>query len=232
MMPKLSAPNGAGDRPARRSLSVFGEIMNNLYLRSCMVLACAVGLAACGGGAGNLALSGNVIGLTKGGLVLQNGSDSLTISPTTGGTAQVFTFPTLLASDQAFEVKVGTQPQGAACTVTNGKGSTGSFNITSVLVTCITNSYNLGGHITGTLDVNGLILANGKETKAIPAGTTKFNMTVTSPSGAVVSGKVDDGAAYGITVFQQPVGRTCTVINGTGLMGSGDMDDAFTVDCH
>ncbi len=209
--------------------------MKKLSLRSCVVLACALALAACGAGSSNLILGGTIIGLTKDGLVLTNGTKSTL--PVTANTT-TFSFTELLHSDEGFEVKVATQPTGAKCTVSNGKGSTGSFNITSVIVTCVTDTYNLGGTITGTLDVNGLVLANGIETKAIKAGAKTFTMSAQNDDGTPkvnsdgsVSGKVADGAPYGITVYQQPLPRFCTVINGVGKMGSSDKNDVI-INCN
>ncbi len=209
--------------------------MKILTLRSCVVLACAFALASCGGGSSNLLLGGSVIGLTKTGLTVQNGSGTpLEIA----AGASTFGFPQLLASDETFEVKIATQPKGAKCTVSNGKGSTGSFNITSVLITCITDTYNLGGTITGTLDVNGLVLANGIEIKAIKAGAKAFTMSAQKDDGSPlvnsdgsVSGKVADGAPYGITIYQQPLPRFCTVTNGVGVMGSADVNNVI-VNCN
>ncbi len=209
--------------------------MKNLTLRSCVVVACAFALASCGGGSSNLLLGGSIVGLTKTGLTLQNGNGTPLVIEANQG---AFSFPQLLASDEAFEVKIATQPTGAKCTVSNGKGSTGSFNITSVLVTCVTDTSNLGGTITGTLDTNGLVLANGKETKAIKAGAKTFTMSAQKDDGTplvnadgTVTGKVDDGAPYGITIYQQPTPRSCTVINGVGRMGSSDKNDVI-VNCN
>lgn len=209
--------------------------MKNLTLRSCVALACAFALASCGGGSSNLQLSGNVYGLAKSGLKLQNGNGPvLDVAAFQTG----FAFPELLRSDEAFEVKVAAQPTGANCKVSNGKGTTGSFNINTVLVLCTTDTYNLGGTITGTLDTNGLILANGKETKVVKAGAKTFTMSAQKDDGTplvnadgTVTGKVDDGAPYGITVFQQPSPRFCTVINGVGRMGSSDKNDVI-VNCN
>lgn len=191
--------------------------MNSLNLRSSIALACALSVAGCGGGGGNLGLGGSVSGLTKPGLVLQNGADTKAIDA--GATS--FFFDRLLANDESFDVTVKTQPTAAVCTVTNGKGNTGAFTVTSVIVSCITNSYELGGDISG-LDAaaTGLVLNNGPERKTIPAGATSFTMNVTATDGTYVSGKVADGAPYGVTVLTQPQGKTCTVSNGSGTMGS------------
>lgn len=190
--------------------------MKSLYLRSGLVLACALGLAACGGGNENLLLGGYVFGLTKEGLVLQNnGGSPLTIAA--GATS--FTFPERIGSDSNFDVTIKTQPASAKCEVVNGKGKSGAYSITSVEIHCATFSYDLGGTISG-LDSAGLVLINGSARQTIPAGATSFTMTKYKADGSYDTGRVADGAPYGITVFQQPAGRTCTVANGTGTMGN------------
>lgn len=191
--------------------------MKSLYLRSSVALACALSLASCGGGDDNLLLGGYVYGLLKEGLVVQNnGGPDLAIP----AGASSFTFPQLISSDSDFEVKVKTLPPSTTCNVINGKGKSGAYSVTSVEIHCITTSYDLGGTITG-LDAANLILINGSQQQVIPAGATSFTMTKFKEDGKTPdSGQVPDGQPYGITILQQPVGRTCTVTNGTGKMGS------------
>jgi hypothetical protein len=235
MMAKSAKAAASTPRLTGPSPSFLEKYMKILTLRTCVALACAFALASCGGGSNTLFLGGSIIGLTKPGLTLQNGSGTpLAIE---ANQAQ-FSFPQLLKSDEAFEVKIATQPTGAKCSVSNGKGTTGSFDISSVLVTCITDTYNLGGTITGTLDVNGLVLANGIETKAIKAGAKTFTMSAQKDDGTplvnangFVSGKVADGAPYGITIYQQPLPRFCTVSNGVGTMPSSDLN-TVVINCN
>lgn len=193
--------------------------MKSLTLRASVALACALSLAACGGDDGNLLLGGNIVGLTKSGLVLQNnGGAALTVA---AGQTQ-FSFPDLIGNDEAYDVTVKTAPAGAVCTVKDGKGTSGAFNVISVLVHCITNSYDLGGTVSG-LDVNGLVLVNGAERQEVKAGATSFvfNTPRLLPNGVdSANGKVFDGSPYGVTVLTQPAGRTCSVTNGVGIMGS------------
>lgn len=191
--------------------------MKSLYLRSSVALACALGLASCGGGDDNLLLGGYVFGLLKDGLVVQNkGGPDLAIP----AGASTFTFPQLISSDSDFEVTIKTEPASTKCTVVNGKGKSGAYSVTSVEIRCTTTSYDLGGTISG-LDSEGLILINGSAQQKILAGATTFKMTTykagtTDPE----SGQVPDGQPYGITILEQPAGRICTVANGTGTMGS------------
>jgi hypothetical protein len=189
--------------------------MKILTLRSSVALACALSLAACGGGSGNLLLGGTVSGLTKTGLVLQNKTGPL-LPIAVGSTT--FAFVELLKSDEDFDVEIATQPPGALCKLANNKGKSGAYNVTSVAVTCTTNTYDLGGKISG-LDVDGLVLINGADRLAVAAKTTDFKLS-----------KIDDGAPYGVTVLTQPTGRTCSVQNGVGTMGSAAID-AIRVTC-
>jgi hypothetical protein len=80
-------------------------------------------------------VGGTVSGLS-GTVVLQdNGGDNLSV--TANGP---FTFATSLASGSAYSVTVGTNPSGQTCTVSNGSGTIGSANVTSVAVSCAASS--------------------------------------------------------------------------------------------
>lgn len=190
--------------------------MKSLYLRSSVAMTCALILVACGGGSENLLLGGKVYGLTKPGLVLQNnGKTPLAVPPGTGQ----FSFPGLIGTDEGYDVTIQSQPASAVCTMRHGKGTSGAYSVVSVEVYCITNSYELGGNISG-LDSTGLVLVNGSDRQEIPAGATTFTMNRTNADGSYASGKVADGAPYGVTILTQPAGRTCSVTNGVGTMGS------------
>ena len=196
--------------------------MKILTLRSSVALACALSLAGCGGGGGNLLLGGTITGLSKDGLVLQNnGGTPLAVA----AGSQVFSFPDLLSNDQDFNVTIQSAPASAVCTIANGKGKTGAFNVTSVVVTCITNSYALGGTISGLGDATGLVLVNGADRQEISPGATSFTMTRLKADGSYSSGKVGDGSPYGVTILTQPAGRTCTVLNGVGTMGAAPVNN-------
>jgi hypothetical protein len=194
--------------------------MNSLYLRSCVAIACALGLAACGGGGGTLVLGGSVVGLTKDGLTLQNNGGAALAVPVGSLT---FAFPDLIGVDTGFNITAN-NPPGAVCTVINGSGKSGTINPQNIVVSCITNTYDLGGSVSG-LDANGLTLVNGADRQTIAAGATSFSMTKFDPlTGTYASGRVPDGSPYGITVLTQPAGRTCSVANGIGTMGSAPIN--------
>src|SRR6185312_7141281 len=98
---------------------------------------------------------GTVSGLAAGdSLVLQdNGADNLTV---TGGT---FTFGAPLASGTSYGVTVLSQLGSTAqmCVVSGGTGTVGGADVTSVTINCTTNTYPIGGTVSG-LAGTGLVL--------------------------------------------------------------------------
>ena len=180
----------------------------------------ALALTACGGGNdGDLFLAGNIDGLTKPGLVLENKGNGDTLTVTSGSVR--FVFDKRLSNDESFDVQVKTQPTGAVCTTHFNSGRTGAFSIDSVQVRCITNSYKLGGNITG-LTGSGLVIINGADKLTVPAGATSFVMPT----------KVADGASYGLIIFNQPEGQQCTMTGAsTARMGSAETLDAVQIAC-
>ncbi len=154
---------------------------------------------------------GTISGLPSAGLVLANGSD--TVSPAAG--ALTFAFAAPVAEGGGYAVSVRTQPTGATCSVGSGTGTMGTSDIASVQVTCAANAYHLSGTIAG-LTASGLILANGTDTTSPPANVTTF----------AFAGTVAFGGSYSVTVQQQPAGLSCAVA-GTfpSTMGAGDVTD-------
>ncbi|WP_136418402.1 hypothetical protein [Herbaspirillum sp. ST 5-3] len=179
------------------------------YVRPLLVFALVSGLSACGGGSSssNVALSGSITGLTSGSLTLSDGYSTVAIATN----AASFTFPYRVNVGAAYNVTVQAQPADISCAVANGAGIAGSSDISNVQVTCAPN-HTLGGTITG-LTAGGLVLANGSDTVSPAANATTFAFPV----------KVGGGFAYGVTILTQPTGKTCTVQNGAGYMGTSDV---------
>jgi len=187
--------------------------MKSFYLRAGAALACALTLSACGGSDGNMLISGGFSGVTKAGLILtNNGGADLIVSPTNTGTGQ-FYFPELAESDDKYDVKVkgNNIPSNAAeCRVFNGTGRV-IYDVTNITVICTLKQHELKGTVSGLTGAN-LVLVNGDDRVAVPAGATSFSMS-----------KIAEDAPYGITVLTQPDNQTCTVANGTGTMGANDV---------
>ena len=127
----------------------------------------ALCMVGCGGGGGNsgspppppppYSIGGTVTGLTGTGLVLQtDAGDVLPVSA-----AGAFIFYNQIGSGAGYTVTVRTQPSSPAqnCVVTNGSGTVGTANVTSVAVACSTVAgYTVGGTVWGLVG-SGLTLA-------------------------------------------------------------------------
>ncbi len=170
-------------------------------------------LAACGGGGGSssgtavntaFSVGGTITGLTASGLVLtDNGSDSLAVS----SGASTFTFSTMLSSGATYSVAVATQPTGETCTVSSGSG-TATANVTSVSVACTTNTYTIGGTVSG-LNESGLVLQdNGGDNLSVPSGAGTFTFST----------RLAYGRPYDVTVSSQPATENCLVSSGSGTV--------------
>ena len=199
--------------------------MKSSILRAGVVaLACALGLSACGGGSGDLYLTGAVYNVTKDGLVLQNnGGDDLAVaSPYTS-----FQFSNRISTDDQFNITVKSVPSNVAkvtdCVVNNGKARANYYTIAQISVTCTIRQRALTANIVN-LTTSGLVIINGADRQTVAAGTTSVTMA-----------PVNEDGAYGVTVLQQPTGQTCSVSGGGNGKGSGTMgateDTTVTVTC-
>jgi 6-phosphogluconolactonase (cycloisomerase 2 family) len=191
------------------------------------LVACMGLLAACGGDGGSsqttaaagdsqasYSIVASVSGLAGSGLVLQNeggadiavsGNGSVTISQSArNGTSYAVTIKT----------QPGNPPQ--TCTVANSSGSVSGGNVTNITITCATNSYTLGGSVSG-LTGSGLIISDGVE-----------SITISSAGSFSFPTKLETGKNYAITIKTQPVStppQNCTLrdSSGAGTVGSADV---------
>ena len=175
-------------------------------LRAGLALACALSLSACGGGDGDLFLSGQARGVTQPGLVLtNNGGSDLAINQ-----SGPFSFPELVETDSRYFIEVKSVPPNVEkkedCVVSNPTGRA-VFNVNNILVECTIRRRELSGTITGLGAASGLVLVNGTDRVEVPANATTFRMA-----------PVSEESPYGVSVLQQPGGRNCTVENGSGRM--------------
>jgi hypothetical protein len=193
-------------------LSTVEFLMKSTILRSGIALACALGLAACGGGSGDLYLQGGVSGVTKDGLVLQNngGHDTAVVTPYTS-----FTFADRVSTDDLFNVTVKEKPSNVeSCVVNGGKAHANYYSIAQISVVCTIKVHRMVVSVTG-LKNSGLVLINGADRVAVPA-------TVSGSTTAEMA-QVYEDAPYGIAVLTQPAGQTCTVGGGDNGRGGGIM---------
>jgi hypothetical protein len=144
-----------------------------------------------------------------------NGSDATIVAGN-----QAFTFATPVAYDGGYSVTVGTQPTGQTCTVSGGSGTGVTANVTTVAVTCSTNTFTIGGSVSGLATGQQVTLFNnGADAKTV---TTNGNFTFTVP--------VAYNGSYSVTVSTQPTGQTCTVTSGSGTGVTADIT-GVAVDC-
>jgi hypothetical protein len=156
-------------------------------------------------------VGGAITGLTAAGLVLVNGTDTLSVPA--GATS--FTMPTAVAYGSSYTVTVAAQPTGLTCDVANGTGTMAADAVTDIAVTCIAQSPTVSGSVSGLGSATGLVLVNGIDTYSVPAGATSF--TFDAP--------VSPGSAYEVRVQSQPIGKTCSASNGPGTMPTHDVTD-------
>jgi hypothetical protein len=186
-------------------------------------------LNGCGGGAsgptgGNLpqtySIGGTIDGLSASGLSIAYGNQ--TVAPATG--AATFVFPTPMAAGTAYSVTVQSQPAGQTCLVTNGTGTVGSANVTTIQLSC--NANNLSGTASTGSPIAGsavvLVDSNDKQVTTKTDGTGQYALStvgLTAPFlvSVVASSASPNGYAAGTTFYSVSDQATPTVINITPL---------------
>lgn len=148
-------------------------------------------------------IGGTVAGLAGTGLVLQNNlADDLPISSN-----GAYEFATTVDDGLTYSVTVLSQPTspGQVCTIANASGTV-SANVTNVDVTCATNTFTIGGTVTGIPGGESLTLQNN-------GGD---NLVISADGGFVFATPIADGSTYTVTVLTNPASATCTISGGTG----------------
>jgi hypothetical protein len=162
------------------------------------------------------AIGGTVTGLLGSGLVLSNnGGDDLAVNADGS-----FQFSKKVASGGGFNVAVRTQPSNPtqACTVGSPSGTVGNSDVTTVVVSCSTSDFTVGGTV-DNLAGSGLVLQNnGGGDVRLDSGATSFTFAP-APS----------GTQYNVTVAAQPTGpaQACTVANPSGTLGGENVTNVL-----
>ena len=153
-------------------------------------------------------LGGSISGLS-GSLTLQNnGADDLSVS-----SASSFTMPTAVSYGDSYSLTVSSQPTGQTCVVSGGSGTVGSSGVSGVSISCTTNSYQVGGSVSGLSGTLKLQL-NSSET-----------VTITTNSSYQFTTGVTYGSTYSISVLSQPSAQSCTVSPSSGTMGTSSVSN-------
>jgi N-acetylneuraminic acid mutarotase len=153
-----------------------------------------------------------VSGLTASGMILQdNGGDNLTI-----GANGSFNFATPVPSGSPYAVTVLSNPTGQTCTVMSGSGVVTSSNVAGIPVSCVTNTYTIGGSVTG-LGSGSLVLEdNGGD-----------ELTVSANGSFTFATPIVMGGAYAATIETQPNGQNCSVTNASGNVSAANVTNVI-----
>ena len=149
-------------------------------------------------------VGGSVSGLSGSGLVLQlNGANDLSVSAN-----GKFNFPKAPVKGSAYSVTVKSSPSAPVkqtCTVGQGSGNIANTEINNIAVTCTTDSFAVGGTVSGLAGKgpgNKLILQlNGANDLAI-ASNGKFIFPDV---------RLPDGSDYSVSIKATPAKRRCTI---------------------
>ena len=138
-------------------------------------------------------------------------SEDLTIA----GDATEFTFVAKLAEGDTYTVSVKTQPQGHTCTVSPaGEQDMGEGDVTDVAVTCVADTYSVGGAVSGLAESEEITLT------LIPDSGTAEEEKVTGDNNPntddpfIFDTKLAKDDKYTITTTS-PDGKTCSVVPAT-----------------
>jgi len=166
-------------------------------------------------------VGGTVSGLVEGTqLILQNNEgDDLIITANDD-----FKFTTELLNKSTYDVNVLSQPTSPnqTCTVTGGIGTVSYENVTDISVTCILNTYSIGGRVFGLPENDHVVLLNNE--------ADKFN--IEANGFFTFATPLDDGSQYEVTIDTQPKrpNWTCELENAAGVLAGMDVTDVI-VDC-
>jgi hypothetical protein len=148
-----------------------------------------------------LTVGGSVSGLAGGELVLQlNGVNDLTVKAD-----GAFKFTKPLTKGSAYAVTVKTPPAlpvKQTCAVSQGSGNIAGTAVSNVAVVCTTNTYAVGGTVSG-LSGKGLVLElkGGSEVKIAKNGNFIFPDT-----------RLPDGSDYSVAIKATPVRQKCKIV--------------------
>jgi len=165
-------------------------------------------------------IGGTISGLAKPVTLQNSGGDDLIVAA--NGT---FAFSTPVPSGATYDVTVRTQPINPwqTCTVAAGVGTVTNADVTSVVVTCTTNQYHIGGSVSGLATGNSVTirnLNNGDE------------LVLTGNVGFTFPTLVASGQGYRVTIVASSmplISQTCTVTNGFDTVLDHDINIIFVM---
>ena len=155
-------------------------------------------------------VGGTVDGLLPGTAVtLQNNAvDALTIN--SNGS---FVFATALPFGSTYDVDVETAPEDQECTVSAGSGTVGAAAVTTVQVSCVEQTYTIGGTVTG--------LEPGRSVELLNNGGD--SLTVSSNGAFVFATELTKGSLYSVIARSTQPDQNCIVSAGSGSVATNNV---------
>lgn len=167
----------------------------------CAVAIAAAALAGCGGGGDappEYTLSGTAAGLS-GQLILQyNGANDLALKAD-----GPFQFASPIASGTDYSVTIKSQPPNQTCSLSQASG-VASANMAPVAASCATNTYTIGGTVSGLVRPISLKDNLGDALTLLVNGPFTFQTPATG------------GSAYSVSLVDQGPAQTCRLTSGSG----------------
>lgn len=161
---------------------------------------------------GSFSVSGTVSGLLSGNsLVLDlNGDETLTVAQNGS-----FTFPSKVEEGAEYLVTIKTQPTGQTAVISGGLDVMPAKPVTGITVEVTTNTYTVGGSVTGHPGTGDLILLlNGAN-----------DLSLTSDGAFEFAQEVAHNENYAVTVASEPAGYMATIDNGSGVISAADVSN-------
>ncbi len=165
-------------------------------------------------------ISGSVTGLAGTGLTLTSNTDDILSIENDGE----FTFVTPILDGSDYQITISQQPTGLSqtCTPTKGEGKFQGADINNVTIDCQTNSYSIGGSVTGLAGMGLTLTSNTGDTLSIENdGKFTFDSLLL------------DGSNYLVSVSGQPntLSQTCTATNSEGDVQGANIR-TVTINCQ
>ena len=159
-------------------------------------------------------VGGTVSGLNGSGLQVVT-SDGVSTAVTGNG---ALTLSNRIPSGSTFAVSIRTQPSSPSqvCTINNATGTVTNNDINVLSIACVTNTYLMGGTLSGVLGT-GLTIVSGN-------GQT---LLLDRPGHFSFPSAISSGASYAVRVTaapQQPA-QLCEVTNASGTIADADVTD-------
>lgn len=160
-------------------------------------------------------LSGYITGVPAGTtVVLSNNADS--VSVTQDGS---FNFTSPVYSGNGYYVTSSVQglATNLVCSVENANGLIDATDITNINVSC-SNKYTVGGSVTNL--GGSLVLQNN----------LSDDIMLSSTGGFTFATALDESVTYSVSVLSQPMGQSCSVVNGQGAIATSNVGNV-SVNC-